>query len=94
MIFIKDDDIFKFAVSFRWLENRINKYISWCIYENGFSGKGTTLLDKKPNFKKPWLPRILRRIIDAEKEQDAQRRQRAFRQACIEVLGEDPEIDW
>jgi hypothetical protein len=82
------------AVVIRFFHSRILHYCAWLEYESGFSGKGTTLLDKKPSFPKPWIPSCLRRRFEKDKEEWAKIKSDAFRKACIDVLGEDPDTDW
>lgn len=79
---------------YRIFNKRANQYAAWLCYETGFSGVGPTELDKKPDFEKPWLPKILREDLERISKEFATIKKDAFRQACIEVLGEDPETDW
>lgn len=73
--------------------NRIQKYVSWESYEIGFTGNGPTAFDIKPKFNKPKLPKFIESKIKAESKTIADMRKYAFKQSCIDVLGEDP-MDW
>lgn len=74
------------------------QYCAWLNYESGFSGTGTSLLDIKPKFSKPKFKdkhgQRLKRKLDTDGEIWAKAKHDAFRKACIDVLGEDPETDW
>ena len=60
-------------------------------YYIGFSGKGATVLDKKP--KRELTPEEIVKYADIIKiEQEF--RWKCFRGACVDVIGEDPETDW
>ena len=66
----------------------------WLDYLIGCTGYGPTALDEKP---KRALGRKEKELLaacrkDIEKEEE--RRRGCFREACIEVLGEDPDEDW
>ena len=70
------------------------RYCAWLNYESGFSGQGITLLDIKPKFPKPKrLSIALRKELDKRMEEWRILKQQAMRQACLDVLGEDPD-DW
>jgi hypothetical protein len=81
------------AIALRFFHDRISLYCAWLDYETGFSGNGTTLLDKKPGFPKPWLPSYFRNQLEIERKEWAKMKSIAWRQSCIDVLGEDP-LDW
>jgi len=76
------------------LHDRIMLYIQWKEYEIGFSGRGTTALDVQPDQLKPYLPWFIRNRIDKEVKIWAKAKSDAFRQACIDVLDEDPDVEW
>lgn len=73
---------------------RCRQYCAWSHYEVGFSGVGPTALDEKPDFPKPWIPKYLKNKFEKYAEMEKKRKWSCFRNACIEVLGEDPETDW
>lgn len=81
-------------VSLKLFKRRLLAYRAWKNYEIGFVGVGPTALDKKPDFPKPWLPGLLKDDIDADFEIEAKFRKESFRQACINIMGEDPDTDW
>jgi len=69
---------------------KLKKVIDKVSCEVGFGGHGDRML--KPKFGRlTWRER---RRYNEEMKALADVRQQAFRQACIEVLGEDPEEDW
>jgi len=70
---------------------KFKKILKKMSYESGLSGNGTTLLDRRRFGRLTWRERrkygwCLDALKDARRE--------CFRQACINVLGEDPEADW
>ncbi len=73
---------------------KAKKISAWFNYEIGFSGCGPTLWDTKPKRKLGRKEKIffqkIKHMIEAEKA----RRYDAFRMACIDVFGEDPDTDW
>lgn len=60
-------------------------------YHIGFTGQGPTLLDVKPERELTQIE--IEQYRDLIEEEKAFRRG-AFRQACIQTIGEDPESDW
>lgn len=74
---------------------QLAKLLRKALYsEIGFSGQGPSVIDE-PFIRKygrlhPRHRGVLRDFIEAEKA----KRRECFRQACVEVLGEDPETDW
>ena len=76
-------------------KRQLNKLLKKAVYsEIGLTGQGVTAFDEN-NVKRygrlhPRHRGLLKPIIEAEKV----RRKACFRQACIEVIGEDPETDW
>ena len=68
---------------------RINKYVAWKNYETGFSGVGTTGLDRKPEFDTPWLPKFISNELDRASKEWARIKQETFRQSVLEVTGEN-----
>lgn len=74
---------------------KAKKLGDWLNYTVGFSGVGPTLLDKEPPRKLGRKEKILfNKMLPKVKEVYGKAKQDAFRQACIEVLGEDPDTDW
>ena len=76
-------------------KRQLKKLIRKALYsEVGFSGKGPSLLDKAGIKRYGRLhPRhrgVLKSLIEAEKTF----RWASFRQAIIDVTGEDPDTDW
>ena len=74
-------------------EERRNEVLEWFNYEVGFTGMGPTKLDEKPLSTPPNEDE--KRMLGWDEMLDAVKniRKGAFREACIEVLGEDPD-DW
>ena len=73
---------------------KVQQYVDWCLYEQGMMGAGhPSALDKKPDFPKPELPEEVKAVVDKDMEEMKDVKQDAFRKACMDVLGEDPE-DW
>lgn len=74
-----------------WLfKNRVYRYVAWRNYQIGFSGCGTTLMDKEPEFEKPWLPYPLRMKLDKAAIDFAAIKWAATWLSMIETLCEDP----
>ena len=63
---------------------------AWVEYASGFSGTGPSLLDKKPEVEPT---RFGKWLVADEIYRVKVMKWRAFRQACIDVMGEDPE-EW
>lgn len=72
---------------------QVYDYLAWIDYETGFAGSGPTPFDRKPETPKPQLPKRLEDKCEASRENFRKIKQEAFRQSCIENLGEDPN-DW
>jgi len=75
-------------------DERMNEILAWAEYEAGFSGTGPTLLDKKPEYPEPTQEERALCLYDDFVKTEKVVRWEAFRQACIAVMGEDPETDW
>ena len=65
----------------------------WISYLAGLSGKGPTALDVKPGRKLTWRERI-RYNVNGLVEELKPLRWNAYRQSCINVLGEGPDEDF
>ena len=76
------------------IKTLVRRYYAWKRYEFGFSGHGTSVLDTPPGIPKPWLPNVIKEYLDFMAKVEAEIHKNAWRQACIETLGEDPEEDW
>jgi len=74
---------------------RLRRILEWMNYDIGFSGNGPTFLDKRPASKRPNVTRLERKLIeyDGIYRIECELRQEIWRNACIEILGEDPE-EW
>lgn len=75
-------------------KRKAKKIGAWLNYEIGFSGCGPTALDTKPKRKLGRKERILVQKAKSMLAAEKLRRHDAFRMACIDVLGEDPDTDW
>jgi len=72
-------------------KRRSKKLIQKIDYFTGFAGRGTSLIDKTH-----CAPLTKREQAKYKKEINSIKdiKWDAFRTACIEVMGEDPECDW
>ena len=77
-------------------DEKIRKYVAWLDYETGFSGRGTTLLDKQPDCEKPSdIPEEIKSDLELARKEWAMHKQQCFKDAMLEVLGcEDDLGDW
>lgn len=75
-------------------KRKSRKIAEWLSYSIGFSGKGPTLLDEKPKRQLGRKEKIKFNKLLKEFQFEKDRRANAFRMACIDVLGEDPDCDW
>jgi hypothetical protein len=67
---------------------------AWLNYLIGFSGQSPTALDVKPSRSLGRKEILLLNKYKKVRMEVEQARKDAFRQACIDILGEDPEVDW
>jgi hypothetical protein len=77
----------------RFRRRDLEKRFAWLNYEVGLGGCGPSLLDIKPAFPRPTFCQSVEDELEVIKQDEMARRKSAFRQSCIDVLGEDPE-DW
>jgi hypothetical protein len=74
----------------KWVfKRRVQQYIEWMDYEVGFTGVGTTALDRPPDFEKPWLPQFMSNKIEADSKVWAAFKQECFQKAMFDVLSEE-----
>lgn len=77
-------------------EKKLAPYMAWKNYECGFTGRGPTAFDTKPDFPKPEFDdENLQQALDGFWKEEQEFRSKAFRDAVLEVTGEDiddPEI--
>jgi hypothetical protein len=74
-------------------EDEIECALAWLNYDAGITGYGPGTVDE-PDCPRPVVPEKVKHILDEWLEDEKKRRKLAFREACIEILGEDPEVDW
>ncbi len=79
--------------------DKIEKYCVWLLYQIGFSGVGTTALDKEPDFDMPSdLPTGVENALIEQVKEIARARWAGFSASHFEMLGErtgeyqEPEI--
>lgn len=70
------------------------KMRAWLDYHFGLTGYGPTALDVKPSRKLGRKETIVFNKLVKELDRVKTARQEVFRQACIDILGEDPDTDW
>jgi len=75
-------------------KRKARKLGQWLNYLMGFTGYGPTALDEKPKRALGRKEKILLAAWRKDIEKEKERRRRCYREACIEVLGEDPDEDW
>jgi len=82
----------RYRLKKRRMKKLIKKLLDWEGVLIGFSGRGKTVFDRELRGARiTWREmEILKPVI----EQERKRRWEAYRQACIEVIGEDPEMDF
>lgn len=75
-------------------KRKAKKIGAWLNYMIGFSGCGPTALDPIPDRKLGRKEKQAVQKLYKALETEKARRHEAFRTACIDILGEDPDTDW
>jgi hypothetical protein len=57
----------------------IRRYQKWLQYETGYFGSGPSPLDKRPDFRKPWIPRFVAVHFEAAWEEIGRERRKNWR---------------
>ena len=75
-------------------KRKAKKIGAWLNYLVGFSGSGPSMLDDKPKRALGKKEAETVKKFQTAIEQEKARRHQCFRDACMDILGEDPDIDW
>jgi hypothetical protein len=75
-------------------KRKAKKIGEWLNYLIGFTRCGSTALDEKPRRRLGRKEALYIQKAKKFMEEENKRRHEGFRQACIDVLGDDPDTDW